>query len=376
MRRILYLTVNAGAGHVRAAQAVKQGLRQLNIRSHALTIDAFRYASRFLSRVVLGSYMEILKMAPAIYGYLYNRAEASESMGEANGLLNKASAPRFRRLLKRFRPDVVICTHAFPVGVMARLKRKGYLKAPLVTVITDFTVYPFWLHEMVDLYFVASSEQQERMVAKGIERSKIFVTGIPIDPQFTYAYDRVKILDKYGLRPDLPTLLVMGGGLGLGPVQQVVKILSDLPQPHQLMVIAGKNRRLTEELQGLAATYDIPIKIFGFVDNVHVLMDAADLIVTKPGALTSAEALAKGLPLVIVDPLPGQEERNAAFLARHEAAIVVNDLALLSEEVGNLLTAPARLAELRANARALGNPRAALDVARIIAGKYQLEAKG
>lgn len=372
LKKVLILSVSVGAGHMRTAEALQKALAMLYPKAEAVILDTFRYASPFLEKVVLGTYMEILKMTPVIYGYLYRQSERGQPLSgrgkqEFNRLLNILAAPKLEEYIRSFQPEAIVCTHPFPLGIVCRLKEKNLFKGPIFAAITDFTVHSFWIFPGVDCYFVGSEALVPQYEDFGISSQRVGVTGIPIDPVFKASYDKEALKRELGLDHGLPVILIMGGGLGMGPLQAAVKALGSSQQGRcQLVVVAGTNDSLREKLIKIAPCLPCPVKVFGFVDNTHQLMAVSDLMVGKAGGLTCAEAMAMGLPLLIVDPLPGQEERNSDFIVSMGAGIRVRekDLATVA---GSFLAEPRSLEGLAAAAASLGKPGAALDAVKIIA---------
>lgn len=369
--RFLFLSAAVGAGHARAAEALETAFQEaFPTRLKSKIIDSFRYTNPLLSKVVVNTYIEIIKVTPGVYRYLYQRAEEVDNSSEFNKLLNSILATKLKKLIIDFRPDIIICTHAFPCGVMSVLKKKTGLKFPIIAVITDFTVHGFWIHPNVDLYVVAAQELKEYLIHKGIKSENISVTGIPISPKFAEKQDKLAIREILGLRTDLPTFMVMGGGLGFGPVAGIVKELSKIRIPFQAIVVVGKNKTLSKKLEEIAKQVSFPLKILGYVNNIHEIMEASDLLITKPGGLTSAEALGKNLPMIIVNPIPGQEEKNSEFLLKNQVALKAKSLEQLKTTLEKLLTEPSILEEMKLNTQRLGKPNSAREVVEIVNKSY------
>jgi len=370
IKKILILSVTVGTGHIRAAEALKKATACLYPEIEVTILDTFRYASPLVEKVVLGTYMEILKMSPVVYGYLYRQAERGRPLSgrgklEFNRILNMLAAPRLVKYIKDFQPDIIICTHPFPVGIMSYMKKKGIFRGPVVAVVTDFTIHSFWVFPEVDLYLVGAEQLQPQCEAFGIDPEKVRVTGIPIDPAFNERYDKKKLRVSIGLDPGLPAVLIMGGGLGMGNIETVVKALGDSSVKCQLMAVTGTNISLKERLLKIAPALTCQLNVYGYVNNIHQLMAAADLMVGKAGGLSCAEAMAAGLPVFIVDPLPGQEERNSEFIAAMGAGVRVNERDLVGQ-VQACLAEDGNLERMSRAAIALGRPKAACDAVNVM----------
>jgi processive 1,2-diacylglycerol beta-glucosyltransferase len=270
------------------------------------------------------------------------------------------SRHRFGRYLKQFRPDVVLCTHYFPLETLNHLRRKRGGPRPLaVSVVTDFEAHALWMDACVDLYCVAAEETKARLVARGAVEENVVVTGIPISAKFSARLDAKAVRKTLGLRDDLPVLLVPSGGFGMGPVGEILAELDKVERPFQNVVVTGRNQELRRELAAQDRKH--PTRVLGFVTNMHELMAVADLIITKPGGLTSSEAMAMGKPLFILNPIPGQEAANSDFLLEHGAAAKVNRVEDLPYRIEQLLGSK-KLAEMGRAAKALGRPQAAREI--------------
>ena len=276
------------------------------------------------------------------------------------------SRNKFIRHLKQFKPDVVVCTHFLPLETLGLLKNRkpkrssDNWKQPLVvSVVTDFEAHALWMDDCVDLYCVATEGTKARLVARGAAPENVIPTGIPIAAKFLLKTDPKVVRKQYGLRDDQPVLLVLGGGFGMGPVADILNELDKVPGQFQTIVVAGRNEKLRRELA--IANRKHPTHVLGFASNMHELMAVSDLIITKPGGLTSSEALAMGKPLFILNPIPGQEAANSDFLLEQGAAAKVNRVEDLPFRIDQLLGSK-RLIEMARAAKALGRPQSAAAV--------------
>lgn len=372
LKRVLILSVSAtGMGHLQAALAIKKAFHERRPDLEVIILDTFRYINPFLDKVLFGTYIEMLKITPVVYGYLYRLVEKGQPFSgagkeEFNRILNRLAAPKLIRFLNEFQPQVIVCTHPFPVGILASLKQRGCLASPVAATLTDFTVHPFWIFSGVDLFTVAAPELRPSFAEYGIGLEKVHAVGIPINTCFAGSVERSGVQNRLGLNPSLPTALVVGGGLGMGPLAEIVKALGNSPGKLQMIVVTGNNNSLKAKLERMLPGLRNPVKVLGFVNNIHELMAASDFLVGKAGGLTCAEALARGLPIFIVDPLPGQEVRNASFLTGQGVARQAGTVRELVQEVEECLRRPERLQRMAERARRLGKPLAARDAARLI----------
>jgi len=362
--RVLFLSARVGVGHTAAAQAVRTALRGLVPHCETETVDSYKYAASIFAKIVAEGYIGMVKTVPQLYRYIYHRAERAERIPKLRSWLNTFTAGNLRSLIAARKPDVVVCTHAFPCGVMAEYKRTIDPDLPVVGVVTDFVVHPFWVYRNIDAYAVATTEMAETLAARGVERSRILVSGIPVDPRFGAPRLPVDELRReLELPRNGPLVLMMAGGIGIGPLEAMMRALAAVPGPVAAAVIVGRNERLEVRVREAAQQLNYPLRVYGFVENVYDFMHASDVLVSKPGGLSTSEALAAQLPMVLVQPLPGQEERNTQYLVSRNAAVQAFDEPELGAMLAQLLQSPQRLAALRDRARAVRKPEAAAHVA-------------
>jgi len=350
--KILIFSVSIGAGHDSVAQAIAERLLVEAPGSEVKIIDTFRYINSILNKVVVGSYMETLRFTPKVWGYLYDQAEEGDRMVEFSHLFAKLISPKLSQLINQVNPQVIITTHAFPTGMLGQMKVKGKLHIPLVSAVTDFHIHPIWINKGVDLYFIHSADLAYPLIQEGIPWEKIKPIGIPIRMQFGQELNHGEIEEEFGLAGD-PVVLVMGGGLGLGRIEVITrKILSD--ERFGVVVVAGRNKRLYEKLKGI--NNNPRLRVFGYVEDMARIIAACDLVISKPGGVTSAEILAMKKPLVIYSAFPGQEDRNTDYLLNRGAAIKVKKLDMLIPESLALWQNPLRLQQMKEMAEHLGSP--------------------
>ncbi len=310
----------------------------------------------------------MVKTIPQMYRYLYDRAERATEVGPFRTWAHQFTAANLHVLIERERPDVVVCTHAFPCGAMAEYKAAYADAPPVVGIVTDFAVHGYWVHGNVDGYAVATEAMRAALIARGVPAERILTSGIPVHPRFSRnGESKDELRRRLGLPEDGPVVLLMGGGLGIGPLERMMRALEHLETQVSAVAIAGRNGRTERRARGVAQRLGLPVKVLGFVENVYDYMHACDVLVTKPGGLTAAEALVAGLPMVLCRPLPGQEERNSRFLVEGECAVRVRRLEELPGALSAVLSDPDRRARMRAAAAALGRPHAAREVGALIA---------
>ena len=336
-----------------------------SVRTHV--VDSYKYAATVVSRVVSDGYLQMVKTIPQMYRYIYNRAERATEVGPFRTWAHQFAAGNLRPLLLRERPDAVVCTHAFPCGAMAEYKRAFGDAPPVVGVVTDFAVHAFWIHDTIDAYAVATPAVRDVLIARGVDAARVAASGIPVRPEFAQRPPSIDALrERLNLPRDRRVVLMMGGGLGIAPLERMMRRLEAVPVPIAAVVMTGRSARSERRVLAAAGNVSYPVRALRFVDNVYDYMHACDVLVTKPGGLSAAEALVAGIPTILCKPLPGQEERNARVLTEAGAAVRVRRIDELPSALVTILTDPARRAEMAAAAARLARPSAAGEVATTI----------
>jgi processive 1,2-diacylglycerol beta-glucosyltransferase len=361
---LLILHASAGAGHKRAAEALAAAAQAAG--GHRVTVrDILDFTPPLFRRSYAKGYLDIVKSVPELWGYMYARSDRRALLPhrkQIRTVFNKLNTRKFLEFYDELAPDATICTHFMPLEILAtRARQEGVGRAPFC-VVTDFAVHALWIVEGVARYYVATEEARRQLLRKGQPPERVQLAGIPVDPIFGRSEPSEAARRRLGLRPDLPLLLLLSGGCGVGPACELVRSLRELTAPCQLLVVAGNNAELKQEAEEAAAALPFPCKVFGFVNNMHELMDAAEIVISKPGGLTSSEVLAKGKPLVVIDPIPGQEQRNCEHLLEAGAAVRLFEIEDAPCKIGALLADPARRSRMAASARALGRPQAAAEI--------------
>ena len=366
--RVLLLSATSGAGHVRAAQALEKAFvaRGDCAVEH---IDALQYVSKFFQRIYDQAYLSMVRRAPELMGLLYERTDQPWLHPRRRLALDRLNTAPMIRLLKRIQPDLCVATHFLPAEIIAWLIAKKKLRAHNAIVVTDYDVHAMWLCRTVDRYYLAIDEAAEYLARIGVPREKLHVTGIPIDPLFATPANRSDARKHLKLDLNATVILISAGGYGIGPVEQLVKDVLELQRPWQIAAIAGKSEKTRKRLEELAkkagnlSSGSPRLCPVGFTAEMDQYMAAADLMVGKAGGLTTSEALARGLPMALIEPIPGQEERNADHLLEAGAAIRCNNLPAAAWKIAALLDDSARLARMREAAKNLGRPGAAAAIA-------------
>ncbi|MEJ7713466.1 MAG: glycosyltransferase [Pyrinomonadaceae bacterium] len=365
-KKVLVLSASAGAGHIRAAQAIERAIRDLNAAEDVRHIDTLEYTNKVFRHLYSKAYIEMVNKTPDVLGWLYDTLDKPWKNERRRLALDKLNTRSFVQMLEKYQPEITICTHFLPAEIISWLKAKQRLSAAQAIVVTDFDMHAMWLCHHYEQYFVALDETRAHMEQLGVSPAKITVSGIPVDPVFAEQKGKSAMREKHKLRQEVVTILVSAGGFGVGSIERLVESLSKLRHKAQIIVVAGRNQELRERLDSLAAglSMDSPVtfKILGYTTEMDELMAASDILLGKPGGLTTSEALVKGLVCVIVNPIPGQEERNSDHLLEEGVAIRCNNLPALAYKIDRLLDDRARLASMRARALAMARPNAAFDI--------------
>src|SRR5215216_3227890 len=368
LKKVLLLSASAGAGHVRAAEAIEKAFKQLDDGEsrEVQHFDVLNYTNKLFRHLYSKAYIDLVNKMPEVPGWVYDKLDKPWKNERRRLALDKLNTRPFVKLLREYKPDLIVCTHFLPAEIVSWLKAKERLASRQVIIVTDFDVHAMWLVHHYEHYFVAVEEARVYLEALGIPAAKITVSGIPIDPVFAKKKDKQDMRAKHGLAPDRTTILLSAGGFGVGSVDALVNSLLPLQHRVQIVAICGRNEELKKRLTRLAGRArpdaNVILKPFGYTKEMDELMTASDLVLGKPGGLTTSEALAKGLVFVIVNPIPGQEERNSDHLLEGAVAIRCNNLPTLSYKLDRLLGDPNRFATMQANSRRMGRANTAKDI--------------
>ena len=368
-RHVLVLSVSAGAGHVRAAEAVCAAARDARPAVRATHLDLLTLVSRDFRKLYAEQHIKLVEKLPQLWSFLYaksDRPSRDSLFGKLKRAIERLNTRKLDAEIARLKPDAILCTHFLPAELLSRQRAKGKELPPLWVQVTDFDVHALWVQAHVDHYFVASDEVAYRLMDRGIAAGRISVTGIPVMPHFAEPLHRAECAAELGVSPEIFTVLMMAGGDGVGALDELAARLLALPGRLQLIALAGRNAELLKRLQALAREHPGRLFPLGFTTTVERVMAAADLVVTKPGGLSVSECLARGKPMLLVSPIPGQEERNADYLLEAGAAVKSIDAATLEFKLARLLADPARLASMSDAARRIARPDAARAVLALI----------
>jgi processive 1,2-diacylglycerol beta-glucosyltransferase len=370
IKKVLLLSASAGAGHIRAAQALEKAFAEIGAATgesrEVQHLDILNYTNKVFRHLYSKAYIDLVNKMPEVPGWFYDKLDKPWKNERRRLALDKLNTRPLVKLLRDYHPDLIVCTHFLPAEIVSWLKAKERLSSRQVIVVTDFDVHAMWLVHHYEQYFVAIDEARAYLEALGIPAEKITVSGIPIDPVFAQTKDKEQMRAKHGLAPDRTTILLSAGGFGVGSVDALIAALMHLQHRAQIVAICGRNeelkKRLVKQAARLKEDATVLVKPFGYTNEMDELMTASDVVLGKPGGLTTSEALAKGLAFAIVNPIPGQEERNSDHLLEAGVGIRCNNLPTLAYKLDRLLADPARLAAMQTNARKLGHPNAAKEI--------------
>lgn len=344
-RRVLIVSASIGTGHMQAARAIEEYWTQVEPDAQITHVDFLDTDTLSIDNILKGTYIKMIDVFPMLYELVYRVSKGERKGSLLQTALSWLLKSRMMKLIQKMQPDVVIFTHPFPCGAAAILKRQGHIDVPLVAILTDFSSHQFWMYPQVDAYFVATDGMIQEMTRCGIQEERIHVSGIPVRRSFFK-----NTINHYEMKKPV-TVLVMGGGLGMGSLEQALQHLDAVDAIDEIVVVAGQNTSLYESLLDRSESMKKKTTVHGYVSHVSELMQNATLLVTKPGALTCMEAVTVGLPMVFFNAIPGQEEANALLLEQRGCARWARDIHNLEDVVTTLLINPARLSRMSERAR-------------------------
>jgi len=367
-KRVLIISTSAGTGHTRAAEALAKTFARDGRVEEVVHEDALKYTNKLFRDFYSKLYTTFVRSAPEFLGWWYKTSDEPWKTDAMRLRLDRLNTGPLVKFIRRFDPHITVCTHFMPAGLISHLIRTRNLQAHLSIVVTDFDFHAMWLSRTFHRYFVAIEETRAHLETLGLPGERITVSGIPIDPVFSEPVDRRAVLSAHGLDPEKRTLLLSAGALGVGPAEFILQRLAHLRNETQALVVCGRDEELRNRAEAIAGSGSAHFRVLGYTDKMHELMKSADLFIGKPGGLTTAEALACGLPMAIVSPIPGQEERNSDHLLEDGVAIKCNEMTTIPFKIDRLLDEPERLAAMRRRALALARPDAARTVVETLIG--------
>ena len=366
-KRVLIMSVSAGMGHIKAAAALEKTFATDKSVVEVINNDALQYTNKLFRDFYSTFYTSLVKSAPNFLGWWYKTSDEPWRTDAMRHMIDRLNTKPLVRFIRAFDPHITVCTHFMPAGIISHLIATKQLQAHLSIVVTDFDFHAMWLSRAFHRYFVAIDETKAYLEMLGMPTDRITVSGIPIDPVFCNPVNRVQECTLLGLDPTKPILLLSAGALGVSPTEFILEQLLLLSHPVQILVICGRDEELKRRIeQRVQNQHNRAVRVFGYTNEMHRWMKMADLFIGKPGGLTTAEAVASGLPMCVFNPIPGQEERNCDHLLEEGIAIKCNDLITLPFKISKLLDDPAIMAQMRLQALRFAKPDAAQIVVRTL----------
>lgn len=353
------MSAGAGTGHIKAAEALEKAFAADGRVAEVINNDALQYTNKLFRDFYSRFYTSLVRSAPNFLGWWYKTSDEPWHTDRMRHMIDRLNTKPLVRFIRDFNPHITVCTHYMPAGIISHLIATRQLHARLSIVVTDFDFHAMWLSRSFHRYFVAIDETKAHLEMLGIPGERITVSGIPIDPVFQHPVNREEERLRLGLNPEKPVLLLSAGAYGVGPTEFIVERMLHLKSEAQTVIICGRNEELKQRVIKLTGNQRSRFKVLGYTDEMHRLMKMADIFIGKPGGMTTSEAMACGLPMCVVSPIPGQEERNSDHLLEEGIAVKCNDLSTLPFKLELLLDDPGRLARMKANALRFSKPGAA-----------------
>lgn len=362
-KKILVLSASTGSGHIRAAQAIEEACRKDERVSDVLHIDTLEYTNHVFQRIYSKGYLEAVKTAPDLWAMAFEATDKPWQTPMAVSIMQRLNSQPLVRKLKEYNPDICICTHAMPADIISNLILQDKLQMNLGIVVTDFYVHALWLTDIFTRYFVPKEESKTHLSMLGLPADRIVVSGIPVLEAFSAKTSKQALRTKYGINSSRPLVLLSAGAFGVMTAGDIIKILEKIKSQCQMVVICGKNEKLKVELEAFIAGQQGAVhnsySIVGFTDAMHDYLKMADVFIGKPGGLSTSECLVCGVPMVIWDPIPGQEVYNTYHILENGAGVMPNNAITIGFKVDQILSDPELLKRMSANALALSFPHAA-----------------
>ena len=376
MKKILIFYGSYGGGHLSAAKSIKECIEKNYTDTDVVMLDCIEYVNKIINKLTTKAYADMAKNAHWIWKQLYYNSEKNGALARIGNAVNRLMAIKLNKLFKNGAPDLIISTHPFSSQMCAILKSKGKINSQIATILTDYAPHRQWLEkpEYVNYFFVAHDGMVEDLVKRGIDRNKIYSTGIPLSNRFLAHYDKDGILKEFGLAKNKATVLFFAGGeygFGKDTTFNILKTIIEEFDNLQVVAIAGKNVKMQAKFETLVKETDSEdtVKVLSYTNKVPELMSISDIVISKPGGLTTTESLASGLPIIVINPIPGQEEENAEFLEQNGVGIWLKKNDNIKEKLREILASTAKIKEMKINARLLSKKNSTADICKILLEK-------
>ena len=375
MKKVLIFYGSYGGGHLSAARSIKEYIDNHYVDTQTEMVDCVEYANKYINKLTVKTYDKLSQKAPWAWKRVYFSSDAG-FLSKFSNLSNKILAIKLAKLINKISPDYIISAHPFSSQMCARLKKKNSISAPVSTVMTDFHIHNQWLvkYEYINSFFVANNQMKNDLIKHGIKEEKIFVTGIPLSEKFLKEYNKEDIFNEYSLDSSKFNILFFGSGenhFGKEKTKEVFNILLKNFPDYQLIAVAGRNKEIKSLFDELLeqSGNNKNVRVFGFTKQVPEFMSIADVVITKPGGLTSTESLVSGLPIIVLNPIPGQEEQNAKFLEDSGVAVWSKKNEDLEKVITSSLNNLEKLKEMKEKTKLFSNKNSTRDICETILGK-------
>lgn len=371
-KKVLIVYATGGMGHVSAAKAIAEAFQKNFSDVEVKNVDILDFGSKLFKTFFVDGYNYVSAKFPKMWGWLYQRYNDKSKQDLPTMIAQRVISKRFIAYIEDYKPDFIISAHPLPMLLVSRSKARHLIDITSSIVLTDFGCHSFWVDPEVNHYFTATAEVKMCLQSYGVPPEKIIVTGIPIQLKFAEKKNRAELLNKFGLRDDVPTILIVGGQFSYEKMEQ---ILRGVEKQHgknvQFIIVAGRDKRLKETLEKSSLDTNNHIKVFGFVDNMDEIITVSDVIFSKAGGLTVSECMAKGLPMIIDKVIPGQEEDNVTYLASKGAALHVEGANGITNAINDLVSNPGKIEAMKKVAIEIGRPNSAYDLAKFVYDKIK-----
>ncbi len=362
-RKVLFISAPVGAGHIKAAQSIAAAICKKHDHVETKLANIFDFFNAYVGKNILSIYLKILAIFPQLYGMMYGWGNESSLALVGRQIVSRYLAKRMEKYILSYNPDVIVCTHATPAGIVSSLIKDKKLNIPVVVVVTDFVVHRLWVYPEIQHYIVANEKMGEFLNEHGINNNCVKVIGVPVDEKFLELPVKEKVISDLQFSSQVKTILIMGGGAGLLPMDEILLCCENIGISLQIIVVAGNNKDIYKKLKNLQPMLHNKVKVLGYVSYVNELMAISDLIISKPGGMTCAETLCTGIPMLIYRPIPGQEVANTNYLIEHQVALCADSLHDVQAIVKKLfIEQPEELDRLRQNTFKIRRPQAAVAI--------------
>lgn len=367
-KKILLMYITHGSGHHSATLAIEQAINTFNPHPEVLNINGFGYSHPIMEKIIHAIYMNVIHKAPRIWDSIYDNPTFASRTNYMKETIHRRNRYKIKRLVESENCKVVVCSQAFPCGLVADYKKHCPTDIKLIAVVTDFIPHSYWVYDEVDFYIIGSNEAKDTLLNRGVKEEKIKLFGIPVDPKFSKVHNKKTVADELNIALDKPVILIMGGSRGIGPIKELIKELDNLNFNAHLLVVTGINKRLFNYLKKVNSKHKM--QVFGRIDYIDKLMTVADILVTKPGGVTTAEALAVGLPMLIIKSLPGQEQKNTNFLLKRGVVQKADNIKDAADKLNLLLNSNNKeaLGTLKERISKISMPSPAIKIAELALG--------